>query len=112
MCRFRGLTALPSLLLAMTTSAAAFAQADIPPGKYECWHFSTPLPGMAFTIKGGGQYVDVEGKSGTYTLSNGQIAFRGGAFDGQHAVFRAGRPPTIAILDPSGGETESCQPPG
>jgi hypothetical protein len=51
-------------------------------------------------------------RSGTYTFSNGQIAFRGGALDGQRAEFRAGRPPTIAILGPSGGETETCQPPG
>jgi hypothetical protein len=40
------------------------ATADTPPGKYECWHFSTPLPGMTFTGKGGGQYVDVKGKIG------------------------------------------------
>ena len=103
-----------SLVFAVSTVAvpAALAQSDLPQGRYECWHFSTPLPGMNLTVKGGGQYVDADGTTGSYTLTNGQIAFSGGAFDGQHAKFRPGKPPTIAIIGPSGGETEACQPPG
>ena len=98
--------------LSLAVPAVALAQADLPTGKYECWHFSTPLPGMNLTIKGGGQYVDAEGHTASYTFANGQIAFKGGDFDGQHAKFRPGKPPTIAIIGPSGGETETCQPPG
>ena len=89
----------------------ALAQGDIPTGKYECWYFSTPLPGMNFTIQGGGRYLDVQGKSGSYTLASGQIAFKGGALDGQHALYKPRNPPTIAFLGTGGRETETCQPP-
>jgi hypothetical protein len=103
---------LVACVFTLSAAGAAYAQSDLPPGKYECWHFSTPLPGMNLTVKGGGRYVDVEGKTGSYALTNGQIAFTGGAFDGQRAKFRPGKPPTIAIIGPGGGETETCQPPG
>lgn len=99
-------------VLVLLSAGPAVAQSDLPAGKYECWHFSTPLPGMNLTVKGGGQYVDAEGRTGSYTFANGQIAFKGGDFDGQYARFRAGKPPTIAVIGPSGGETETCQPPG
>jgi hypothetical protein len=88
-----------------------FAQTgDIPTGRYECWYFTTPLPGMNFVIQGGGRYVDVEGKNGSYTVASGQIAFKGGALDGQHALFKPQKPPTIAFLGTGGRETETCQP--
>jgi hypothetical protein len=106
------LIAIPALAFFLAAPGTCFAQSDPPAGKYECWHFSTPLPGMNLTIKGGGQYIDAEGKTGSYTIANGQIAFTGGDFDGQRTKFRPGKPPTIAIIGPSGGETETCQPPG
>jgi hypothetical protein len=103
----------PMLFAVMSVlgSAAAFAQGAIPTGRYECYYFTTPLPGMAFTINGPGSYSDVEGKAGTYTVTGSQIAFSGAAFNGQHALFHPGSPPTIAFVGTGGRETEVCQPP-
>jgi hypothetical protein len=104
----------PLAVLALLVSGVAASRAetaDIPTGKYECWYFTRPLPGMAFTVNGGGKYTDIEGKVGAYSVNSGQLAFRGGALDGQQAVYRPGRPPTIAFLGTGGRETETCQPP-
>src|SRR5579871_6049463 len=104
------------LVLATVAALAAWpplasAQGDVPTGKYECWYFSTPLPGMAFTIQGGGRYLDVQGKSGSYAFASGKLAFKGGALDGQTAIYKPRNPPTIAFLGTGGRETETCQPP-
>lgn len=66
---------------------------------------------MNFVIQGGGRYLDAEGKSGSYTLASGKIAFKGGALDGQTALFKPQKPPTIAFLGTGVRETETCQPP-
>jgi hypothetical protein len=97
-----------AMLIATAAAESAFAQA-IPAGKYECWHFSTPLPGMNFTLMAGGRYTDAAGQSGSYSVSGNSISFRGANLDGQRGMYRPGPPPTIGIMGTGGRETESCQ---
>ena len=92
-------------------SLSAPAKAQIPAAHYVCYHFTTPLPLLNFTITGNGQYTDAGGAHGTFRANgNGQFVFSGGNFDGQTAVFRSGNPPTVAFMGTGGGETETCQP--
>jgi hypothetical protein len=109
-CRLVELVAMLALIISGADASRA-QTSDISTGKYECWYFTRPLPGMAFTISGEGRYTDIEGKAGSYSASSGRLVFQGGALDGQHAVYRPGRPPTIAFLGTGGRETETCQPP-
>jgi hypothetical protein len=90
-------------------ATAAHAQ-DVPAAHYVCFYFGRPLPLMNFTIQGGGRYIDAGGKPGTYSYSDGRIAFSGGNLTGQHAILRPGSPPHIGILGTGGRETENCQP--
>ncbi len=89
-------------------ASSAFAQ-SIPTGRYECWYFTRPLPGLNFTLMSGGRYTDADGNPGSYNVAGGGIGFSGGALDGQHGVYRGGTPPTIGIMGTGGRETESCQ---
>src|SRR4051794_2612976 len=97
-------------LFLLTQSVETGAQGAIPPGKYECWYFSRAQPGLNFTVNGGGTYTDVEGKSGTISMSAGaKITFRGGAHDGSNAVYKGGNPPTISFIGQRGAEAAFCQ---
>ncbi len=105
--RFAGIF-LTAALVPIAASSSALAQI-IPTGRYECWYFSTPLPGFNFTLMGEGRYIDAEGNSGAYRVYDDGIRFSGGALDGQRGIYRVGPPPTIAFMGTGGRETESCQ---
>jgi hypothetical protein len=109
MTKFRVAALAAAVLLPAIFTVEARAQA-IPAGHYVCFHFTTPLPLLNFTIKGGGRYVDAGGRTGSYSFSGGKITFHGGNFDGQHAAFRSRGTPTIAFMSARGAETEVCQP--
>jgi hypothetical protein len=94
------------LILGLPGVARAQAVAN---GSYECWYGTSPRMGMNFSIEGSGRYKDSDGKAGSYDVAGDMVAFRGGVLDGQRGRFKAGNPPTVMILGPSGAEVETCR---
>lgn len=98
-----------------TTAAAAPADAGaVRVGSYECWANGEARMPMNFTIRNATQYVDSEGKVGTYAVNGGRIAFRGGVLDG---VFPAGfystyeiymGRPKVSFRNSGGSEIQYC----
>jgi hypothetical protein len=84
-------------------------------GSYECWANGEARMLMNFRIASTTQYVDSEGKSGTYAVNGGRIAFRGGLLDGvMPAGFYAtyemvqGRP-KVSFRNSGGSEVQYCE---
>lgn len=85
-------------------------------GAYECWAFSSARAGLNFTILPGGQYLDADGKRGSFTVDAAmRMVFRGGALDGAlpagvTAVYHEpqGRP-TVSFRGRDNGEISFCQ---
>jgi hypothetical protein len=86
-------------------------------GVYECWSGRTANLTLNFTIRAGGQYVDAEGKAGTFSVNaaNSRVNFRGGVLDGEipagmYAMYYEpqGRP-TLSIRNKDGDEVVACQ---
>jgi hypothetical protein len=68
-------------------------------GSYECWHYSTPLLGLQFTLEKGGDYLDSEGEEGgwSFDAGAGTISFEDGALDGQTVLYEALTPPQVTF---------------
>lgn len=98
-----------ALLACLVTLIAPCAMAQAPSGRYECWYGGSARLGLNFALLGDGHYTDVDGTSGTVSVSGGQLVFRNGALDGLRAVYRGGNPSTINILGPRGDELYSCE---
>ncbi|HTR86276.1 MAG TPA: hypothetical protein VMI56_17465 [Reyranella sp.] len=90
------------------TQPPAQGGGTILPGSYECWTGTGgPLHAAMsenFTIVDGSNYRDTSGAPGTYTFSGGNIAFHGGALDGQTGTYSMpsnpptrNRPPSVTI---------------
>jgi hypothetical protein len=92
-----------------TAVAPAVAQAQVPNGRYECWFFRSARAGLNFNLTDGGRYTDVNGNAGTVSIAGAQMTFIGAALNGQHALYKGGNPPTVAIVGPRGNEVSSCQ---
>jgi len=61
----------------------------VPPGRYECWFYTTPQHLKDFTLKAS-TYIDASGVSGSVTISGNKLAFRGGKLDGRTGIYNAG----------------------
>ena len=99
----------PLAILLATAMAPTLAQAQAPNGSYQCWFFSSARAGLNFKLIGGTSYTDVAGQPGTVSVSGNDMAFSGGALDGQHAHYKGGNPPSVSILGPRGDEVSVCQ---
>ena len=98
------------LLLCLAALPAGAQSADVPAGSYECWYFTRAQPGLNFRIDGKGQYTDIEGKRGSYQLgADNRLVFKGGAHDGDSAVFKPLKTPTVSFLGPRGAEAAFCE---
>lgn len=91
-------------------AAAAGAASGAKNGSYECWFFTSPRPGLNFTLQGGGRYLDSEKKAGSYTNDAGKLSFKGGALDGQSAVYHEPRgKPTVSFRNSQSREIAFCE---
>jgi len=96
--------------------APARSTGGVAEGPYVCWAFKEAVPGLNFTIRSGGQYLDNQGKAGTFTVdANARVTFHGGAVpgsipDGMYAAYYEpqGRP-TVSIRNATGDEAVACQ---
>jgi len=93
-------------LAAMLPGVAA-AKA-VPPGRYECWFYTTPQHLKDFTLSGS-TYIDASGVSGSVTISGNKLTFRGGNLDGRTGIYNGGNPPTISFYNADGEEVLLCQ---
>jgi hypothetical protein len=87
--------------------------ADVVAGTYECYGDGDQLGGFNFTITGPGQYADIQGTAGSYSMAAGMLTFHGGAHDGERATFFPGpdvrNPPHITFENvPGAGLGISC----
>jgi hypothetical protein len=80
----------------------------VPPGRYECWFYTTPQHLKDFTLKAS-TYIDASGVSGSVTISGNKLAFRGGKLDGRTGIYNAGNPPTISFYNADREEVLLCQ---
>jgi hypothetical protein len=65
----------------------AVAAKAVPPGRYECWFYTTPQHLKDFTLNGS-TYIDASGVSGSVTISGNELTFRGGNLDGRTGIYR------------------------
>lgn len=86
-------------------------------GAYECWSGGSARMMLNFTVQAGSQYIDSEGKRGSFSVDPGssRVTFRGGLLDGgipagMYAVYHEpkGRP-TLSIRGRDGGEALFCE---
>lgn len=115
-------TPAPSGKVEAVSSTAAPSQARpaaggvVAPGPYECWSNGEARGGMNFTVKGNGQYVDSDGKSGSFTVmpSTGKMTFNSGGLSDLGPGFSAlyyepqGHP-TVSFRSNRGAEAAFCQ---
>jgi len=73
----------------------------VPPGRYECWFYTTPQHLKDFTLKGS-TYIDASGVSGSVTISGNKL-------DGRTGIYNARNPPTISFYNADGEEVLLCQ---
>jgi hypothetical protein len=97
-----GVFALAAMLPGVATAKA------VPPGRYECWFYTTPQHLKDFTLSGSA-YTDASGVSGSVTISGNKLAFRGGNLDGRTGIYNGGNPPTISFYNADGEEVLLCQ---
>ncbi len=86
----------------------ALAAKAVPPGRYECWFYTTPQHLKDFTLNGS-TYIDASGVSGSVTISGKKLTFRGGNLDGRTGIYNGGNPPTISFYNADGEEVLLCQ---
>ena len=120
-----GASAIPLASLSGTPAATGRpAAAPAPPrsggmvlGAYECWSGSSARMMLNFTVQPGSQYVDSQGKRGSFSIdpATSRVTFRGGLLDGgipagMYAVYheRNGRP-TLSLRGRDGGESAFCE---
>ena len=87
---------------------SVLAAKGVPPGRYECWFYTTPQHLKDFTLKGS-TYIDASGVSGSVTISDKKLTFRGGNLDGRTGIYNGGNPPTISFYNADGEEVLLCQ---
>jgi hypothetical protein len=97
-----GVFALAAMLPGVATAKA------VPPGRYECWFYTTPQHLKDFTLSGS-TYIDASGVSGSVTISGNKLTFRGGNLDGRTGIYNGGNPPTISFYNADGEEVLLCQ---
>ena len=97
---------------ALMLAAAPAAAGTIPNGSYECWHFSTPVMLLNFTIQPGGRYLDSDNKPGSYAMgAKNRLVFHGAGHDGNYADYTLDhRIPTVTFPVGEGGG-DFCQGP-
>jgi hypothetical protein len=84
------------------------AAESAPPGKYECWFYSTPQPLQNFSLEDG-TYTDASGVSGSVTISGDKMLFSGGHRNGRTGIYNGGNPPTISFYNADGEQVLLCQ---
>ena len=96
-------------------TAAGAAAGAVRLGSYECWAYGQARMLMNFRITSATQYVDSEGKSGTYAVNGGRIVFRGGLLDGVlpagfYSTYEMvqGRP-KVSFRNSGGSEVQYCE---
>jgi hypothetical protein len=98
--------------LAAAWVSAASAQSPHT-GQYECWANNRARTMLNFTLQPNGQYTDANGERGTYSFDGRNVAFRGGALDGQHPVYEVRkRRPTMSFIGVGSAEAAFCEAAG
>ena len=84
------------------------AAESAPPGKYECWFYSTPQPLQNFSLEAG-TYTDASGVSGSVTISGDKMLFSGGHLNARTGIHNGGNPPAISFYNADGEQVLLCQ---
>jgi hypothetical protein len=113
----QGLPGTPAPAGQIAAGPAPTRSAGLVQGSYECWAYNRARGGLNFTIRGGGQYTDSEGKTGTFSFNpaDKRVQFKGGLLSDLGAGFYTiyhepqGTPTVSMRSTKDGGEVSFCE---